>query len=69
MMDFFNLRQPFFLPLFRRAGIVIATGGWTGLELYTGSPGWAMIFGSLAAYCTYEFFIIFDPEEYKDDTK
>jgi hypothetical protein len=41
-------------------------GGWVVVELVTGSPGWAILFGSLAAYCAYQFFVVFNPDDYKD---
>jgi hypothetical protein len=62
----FNLHVPFFLPLHRRAwttGLVIA---WALFALWTGNPGWALLFGAAGAYCAYEFFVVFDPKNYKD---
>ncbi len=68
-MRFFDLRLPFFLPLWRRAATVVVAGGWAVVELATGSPGWAILFGSLAAYCAYQFFVAFNPDDYKDTEK
>jgi len=65
-MTFFNLRVPFFLPVWRRVLTVAAIGGWTIVELVTASPGWAVLFGAAGLFAAYEFFIIFDPEKYKD---
>ena len=62
----FNLRHPFFLPLWRRGLTVALSAGWALIELSSGSPGWAIMFGAVAAFCAYEFFIVFDPEEYKE---
>ncbi|MBM1219060.1 hypothetical protein JQU17_02535 [Ponticoccus sp. SC2-23] len=64
--DFFNVRHPFFLPVGRRLAVVVVTGGWAMLELASGNAGWAMIFGAAAAWCGYEFFVVFDPENYKE---
>ncbi|MDG1378249.1 MAG: hypothetical protein P8P56_14835 [Yoonia sp.] len=64
---FFNLRLPFFLPLWRR---VLTTGvltGWTGVEIWGQNMGWAILFGACAAYTAYEFFIAFDPINYEDN--
>ena len=66
MEKFFNLRHPFFLPTWRRAATTIFAGGWALFELSNGSPGWATLFGAIAAYCAYEFFIVFDPANYQD---
>ncbi|WP_116596904.1 hypothetical protein [Primorskyibacter marinus] len=66
-MKFFDLRIPFFLPLWRRVVTVVLTGGWAAFELANGNPGWAVIFGAAGAFCAYEFFIVFDPENFKGD--
>lgn len=66
-MRFFDIRHPVFLPLWRRVLVVGLSGGWALLELTGGNPGWALIFGAAAAYCGWEFFVVFDPENYKDD--
>lgn len=62
-----GVRHPFFLPRGRRVATVIATGAWAALELSLGNPGWAMFFGAIAGYCAYEFFVVFDPENYQSD--
>lgn len=67
MRKLFDLRLPFFAPLWKRALTVGITAGWGLLELLWGNPGWAILFGCLAAYCTYEFFVVFDPDNYTDD--
>ncbi len=66
MMKFFDLRQPFFLPTWRRAATVGVLGLWTLVEVMGGNTGWAILFGAICAYCTYEFFIAFDPANYQD---
>lgn len=66
-MKFFDLRVPFFLPLWRRILTVASSGGWAVFELANGNPGWAAIFGAASAFCAYEFFIVFDPENFKGD--
>jgi hypothetical protein len=68
-MRFLDLRHPFFLSLTVRVLTVAVAGGWAAIELLTGSPGWAVLFASVAAYCVYHFFIVFDPENYKNHTK
>ncbi|MBT8409980.1 MAG: hypothetical protein KJN93_10180 [Alphaproteobacteria bacterium] len=64
-MKLFDLRHPFFLPLWRRAATVGVSGSWAVFEFITGNAGWAMLFGGAALWCTYEFFIVFDPENYE----
>lgn len=66
MTKFFDLRQPFFLPLWRRVLTVGLLAGWALVEMFSGSPGWAIMFGAVAAYCAYEFFVIFDPANYRE---
>lgn len=65
-MKFFDLRHPFFLPLWRRIAAVGIAIGWLVLELVAGSPGWAALCAIVAVYFAYAFFIAFDPAEYKD---
>ncbi len=55
MSKLFDLRHPFFLPLWRRAATVALAGGWALFELVTNSVGWAIMFGAVAVYCVYEF--------------
>lgn len=59
-------RHPFFAPVWRRVITVALTGGWAVLETAWGNSAWAFGFGALAAYCFYEFFVIFDPKNYED---
>ena len=42
-------------------------GTRAAFELTTGNPGWAALFAAAGAWCFYEFFVIFDPDNYKDD--
>ena len=62
-----DLRHPFFAPLWKRVVTVVVIGGWTMFELSTGKIAWAMIFGALAAYCAYEFFVIFEADNYVEE--
>ena len=63
----FNIRVPFFKPLWIRVLTTAVTLGWALFELATGNPGWAMLFGAVGVWCAYEFFVVFDPDNYKDD--
>ncbi|MCV6592251.1 MAG: hypothetical protein OIF48_04815 [Silicimonas sp.] len=64
--DPFKLRIPFFRPRWRRVAVTGACLGWAGLELALGNPVWCVIFGAIGLYLAYEFFVIFDPEDYED---
>lgn len=66
MSKTFNLRHPFFLPLWRRVVTTGITGGWALVELSAGNVFWAILFGAAALWCAYEFFVSFDPENFKD---
>jgi len=61
----FDLRHPFFAPRATRVVTVAVAGGWGLFELSTGNVGWAVLFGAVAAYCAYEFFVVFDPANHK----
>ena len=56
-MKLFDPDHPFFAPAWRRAAIVAVCFGWALLELLTGAVFWAILFGSLGAWCLYEFFL------------
>lgn len=59
----FDLNVSFFRPLWRRLLVVGSTLGWSLVELNTGSPGWAIMFGAVGAYAAWSFFINFKPVE------
>lgn len=65
---FLDIRHPFFRPVARRAVVVAVSGGWAVVELMSGSPGWALLFGAAAAWCGYEFFVVFDPDNYREQS-
>ena len=62
----FDLRHPFFRPAWRRALTTALAGGWALFELATGSVFWAILFGAAAAWCVYEFHVVFDPANYEE---
>ncbi len=53
----FDFDHPFFRPLWIRVAMVTVCLGWAILELFTGSPGWAILFGGAGLYAGYGFFI------------
>lgn len=65
-MKFIDVRHPFFNPLWRRVATVGVTGIWALFELLTGSVGWAILFGAIAAWCAYEFFVTWQPQPKED---
>ena len=64
----FNLQHRFFAPPWRRTLTSAVVVGWALLELVTGNPGWALIFGAAGAWCCYQFFVVWEdpPEDEKD---
>jgi hypothetical protein len=61
--DFFGLRHPFFIPLWRRIATVAACLGWAGFEFWGGSPAWGLLFGGIGLLAAWGFFVGFDPEQ------
>ncbi|MBS1301166.1 hypothetical protein [Loktanella sp. SALINAS62] len=66
LKDVINVRAPFFAPRGRRMTVCIVLWGWTVFELATGNFLWAAVSAAAAAWCTYEFFVVFDPDNYKE---
>jgi hypothetical protein len=62
-MGLFELRHPFFRPLWRRWLVVAICFGWAAFELVTGSPFWAIIFGAFGATAVWQFFLTPWPED------
>jgi hypothetical protein len=55
--------HPFFRPLWRRVVVVVACLGWALIEIITGSPGWAMLFGGAGLYAAYVLLVAVRSEE------
>lgn len=49
-MKLLDPADPFFRPIWRRRAVVIAPALWAAFELYSGNPGWALLFGAAAGY-------------------
>lgn len=62
----FETRHPFFLPFYRRFLMTAAISGWAVFEWWNNAPVWAAVFGIAGAFLFWQFFIQFDPEEYKE---
>ena len=61
-MALIDASHPFFRPLWRRVAVVAACIGWALVEVITGSPGWAMLFGAAGLYAAYVLLIANRPE-------
>lgn len=62
-MPLIDASHPFFRPLWRRIAVVAACLGWALIEIITGSPGWAMLFGAAGLYAAYVLLIASQPED------
>jgi hypothetical protein len=60
--DFFGLRHPFFIPLWRRIATVAACLGWAVFEFVSGNPGWGLMFGAFGCLAAWGLFVNFDPD-------
>ena len=67
--DPFKLRSPFFLSPIRRGVTVGACLLWGTIELILGNPFWFALFFAIGGYLGYEFFVMFDPSDYEDDSE
>lgn len=70
--DLFDVRHPWFRPLWSRALLVAVTLGWALVEFTSGSPFFGILSAAAGLYCAWAFFVVFDPKDYerppKDDT-
>ena len=68
----FELRVPFFKPLWRRILTVVLCFGWGSFELSNNAILWAMGFFALGVLTTYQFFFAWieptDPNDPTDPT-
>ncbi|WP_282024782.1 hypothetical protein [Limimaricola cinnabarinus] len=60
MKRLFEVRSPFFVPVWRRVVVVVLVFGWALIELSQGAPGWALLFAAAGAWCAWQFFFVFD---------
>lgn len=56
-MKMFELRVPFFVPLWRRIAVVVICFGWAGFELSTSAVFFAIIFAAIGATAFWQFFM------------
>ena len=67
-MDMLGLRHPFFAPLWRRIATAGFCLGWAVVELVSGSPLWALLFGGLGLAAAWVFFFDWTPPGKADAT-
>ncbi len=58
-MSFFDVRTPFFRPLWRRIAVTAVCLAWALVELATGAVIWATLFGAASAWLAWQFFVAF----------
>lgn len=69
-MQFFEVRSPFFRPLWRRVLATAICLGWALFELSNGAMLWAILFGAAGAALAWQFFVTFeDGPAFKEDKK
>ncbi len=58
----FELRLPFFVPLWRRVVVTAICLGWALFELVSGEPFWAILFGAMGVMALWQLFLSGWPE-------
>lgn len=51
--------DPRLKPIWLRAVIVLSCLGWALFELFTGAPGWAIIFGAAGAFLFWRLLVAY----------
>jgi hypothetical protein len=59
-----NVRTPFFRPLWRRALACVVCLFWAGVEFMYGTEIFGAVFLVAGGYLLHQFFIAFDPNDY-----
>lgn len=55
-MQFLDPKHPMFKRAWVRWLTILFPAAWAVVEFATGSPGWAVVFGAMAAYAVYQFY-------------
>jgi hypothetical protein len=53
-MKFLDRDHPFFRNIWARWLTILLPLAWAGVELYTGNPGWALVFGAAGVWAAWE---------------
>lgn len=56
-MKFIDPEHPFFAPVWRRWLTCLGPVAWGAVELYSGHPGWALLFAGAGAYAGYSLIL------------
>jgi len=61
------MRAEFFRPIWRRIAVVMICFCWAVLELASGAPYWALVFGAFGATAIWQFFLSGWPENHAEE--
>ncbi|MEM5477871.1 hypothetical protein [Pacificibacter sp. AS14] len=62
--EMWNVKTPFFRPIWRRAVACLTCLAWAGVELVYGNAMFGALFLVAGAYLVYQFFITFNPKDF-----
>ncbi len=62
--NMWNVKTPFFRPMWRRLLACVLPGIWAVVELTIGNPMFGALFVACAGYLVHQFFIVFNPDDY-----
>ena len=65
--EMFDVRHPFFKPLWRRVVATAACLLWALIEASNGATLWALLFAGAGGYLFWQFFVAFDPDQYDNE--
>jgi len=66
-MGLFELRVPFFIPVWRRIIVTAICFGWAAFELIIGNPLWSLLFAAAGGSALWQFFLSGWPDAGPDD--
>lgn len=55
--QFFNLRVPFFYPLWRRIAVVAVALAWALFEFANGATFWGVVFAAMGLFAAWELLL------------
>lgn len=61
--QFFDLKVPFFVPLWRRIAVVAVALAWAIFEFSAGAPFWGFVFGAMGIFAAWELLLSGWPDE------
>jgi hypothetical protein len=57
-MKYLDPDHPFFRPVWRRWATALFPGAWALIELWNGSPGWAVVFAAASAWAFWALILV-----------